>query len=230
MMDPFGNIGDLIAGNPILAYMAVFVGGALSSANPCVLVTIPLVIGYVGGYVGNSRSRAFLYSTAFVLGLSTTFTILGLIAALLGTLFGDVGQMWRYVVAGVAIAMGLQLLGLLNFSLPTVRLDRSNKKGIAGSFVLGLLFGVVSSPCATPVLAVILAYVASRGNAAYGASLLFVYALGHCILMLAAGTFTGVARHLIDSKGAGRFSTIATRVSGGVVILVGLYILFFPLS
>jgi len=88
----------------------------------------------------------------------------------------------------------------------------------------------VSSPCATPVLAVILAYVASKGNAAYGASLLFIYALGHCILMLAAGTFTGIARHLIDSKGAATFSAVAKRVSGVVVILVGLYILFFPSS
>jgi cytochrome c-type biogenesis protein len=102
-------------------------------------------------------------------------------------------------------------------------------KGIIGSVILGLLFGVVSSPCATPVLAVILTYVASQGNPVYGASLLFVYALGHCILMLAAGTFAGMARVMIESKGLARFSMIARRTSGVIVILAGLYLLFLPL-
>jgi len=228
MTDLLSNIGDLIVDSPLLAYIAVFFGGVLSSANPCVIITIPLVIGYVGGYAGDSRPRAFLYTAVFILGLSTTFTFLGLIAGLLGTLFGDVGPFWRFVVAAVAIGMGLQLLGVTKFSFRAVSIGQTNIKGIVGSFVLGLLFGLVSSPCATPVLAVILAYVASKGNAAYGASLLFVYALGHCILMLAAGTFTGIARHLIESKGASRFSTIAKKVGGVTVILVGLYILFFP--
>lgn len=230
MTELLNNIGDLIAHNPPLAYLVVFFGGTLSSANPCVIVTIPLVIGYVGGYAGDNKSRAFIYSLAFVAGLSITFTALGLFAGLLGMLFGDVGFFWRYLVAGVAVVMGLQLIGLFQIRLPGFQLERSNTMGVMGGFILGLLFGVVSSPCATPVLAVILTYVASKGNPVYGASLLFVYALGHCILMLAAGTVAGIARFMIESKGIGKFSMMAKRTSGVVIILAGLYLLFFPTS
>ena len=230
MTELLSNIGNLIAQNPPLAYLVVFFGGTLSSANPCVIVTIPLVIGYVGGYAGRNRSKAFGYSLAFVLGLSITFTALGLLAGLFGTLLGDVGSFWRYLVAGVALVMGLQLFGLFQIRLPGVQLEQSNVKGIIGSVVLGLLFGVVSSPCATPVLAVILAFVASKGNPVYGASLLFIYALGHCILIVAAGTFAGIARYLIESNAIGKFSTMAKRTSGVIIILSGLYILLFPTS
>jgi cytochrome c biogenesis protein CcdA len=225
MTELLQNVGELISSNPFLAYVAVFLGGILSSANPCVIVTIPLIIGYVGGYAGTDKRKAIIYSLAFVIGISITFTLLGLVASLAGALFGDVGWFWKYVVAAVAIVMGLQLLGVIRLPMPSVSSAKPGRKGIVGSFLLGLLFGVVSSPCATPVLAVILAFVAAEGNIAYGSSLLFVYALGHCVLMFLAGVFAGVAKYLIESKTASRFSMWSKRISGAIIALVGIYIL-----
>ncbi len=223
-MDFLHGIDALIQSNPLLAFLAVFVGGVTTAANPCVLVTIPLVMGYVGGYASDSRWKAFVYSLAFALGLATMFTVLGLIASLVGGLFGDIGGAWRYVAAGVAVIMGLHLLGILPIRFPTLAKFQPRQKGLLGSFLLGVLFGVVSSPCATPMLAVILALVSVKGEVLYGTSLLFFYALGHCVLLLVAGTFTGIGVSLIQSRRLGSFARYARPASGIVLLVVAVWI------
>ena len=185
--------------NPLIAYFSVFIAGLISAFSPCVLITIPLVISYVGGYAEGDIKRSFSFSLAFVVGLSITFTILGAIASLMGTLLGDVGSLWKYILAAVAIVMGLQMMGILNFQIPTPRLVKTEQKGLVGAFLLGMLFGVASSPCATPVLALILTFVASKQNLAYGTSLLFVYALAHTVLIFAVGVSTGLAEVFLKS-------------------------------
>ncbi len=219
------NIEQIVAAYPLLAFGAVFLAGIISSASPCVLATIPLVVGYVGGYAEGDRWKAFRYSLAFIMGLSLTFTVFGAAAGLLGTMFGTVGGWW-YVVAGiVALVMGGQMMGLYEIRLPVKREFRPKQGGVIGSFLLGLFFGVVSSPCATPVLVVILTYVATKGQVLYGTALLFVYAVGHCLLMLAAGTFTGFIESFIRAKGVVNFSAWTKRIGGSVVAVVGGYLL-----
>ena len=213
--------------NPLIAYFSVFVAGLISSFSPCVLITIPLVISYVGGYAEGDIKRSFSFSLAFVVGLSITFTVLGAIASLMGTLLGDVGSFWKYILASVAIIMGLQMMGLLNFQIPTPRLVKTEQKGLIGAFLLGMLFGIASSPCATPVLALILTFVASKHNLAYGASLLFVYALAHTVLIFAVGVSTGLAEVFMKSQKIADFSVYAHKVSGAIFVLIGLYVLFF---
>ena len=160
------NIEQIVAAYPLLAFGAVFLAGVISSASPCVLATIPLVIGFVGGYADGDRWKAFRYSLAFILGLSLTFTAFGAAAGLLGTMFGTLGGWW-YVAAGtVALVMGGQMMGLYEIRLPVRRDYRPKQGGIIGSFLLGLFFGVVSSPCATPVLVVILTLVATKRKGA----------------------------------------------------------------
>jgi cytochrome c biogenesis protein CcdA len=220
------NIEQIVAAYPILAFGAVFLAGIISSASPCVLATIPLVIGYVGGYADGDRKKAFLYSVSFVLGLSITFTAFGAAAGLLGTMFGILGGWW-YVAAGtVALLMGGQMMGLYEIRLPVRRDYRPKQGGIIGSFLLGLFFGVVSSPCATPVLVVILTFVATKGEAIYGTALLFTYAVGHCMLMLAAGTFTGFVESFVKARGVVNFSSWTKRIGGFLVAIVGGYLLW----
>lgn len=220
------NIEQIVAAYPLLAFGAVFLAGVLSSASPCVLATIPLVVGFVGGYADGDRSKAFRYSLAFVLGLSLTFTAFGAAAGLLGTMFGTLGGWW-YVVAGVvALVMGGQMMGLYEISLPIKRDFKPKQGGIIGSFLLGLFFGVVSSPCATPVLVVILTYVATKGQILYGTALLFTYALGHCLLMLLAGTFTGFVESFVKKQGIVNFSLWTKRVGGLIVAAVGGWLLW----
>jgi len=215
------NIEQLITLYPLLAFGAVFLAGVLSSASPCVLATIPLVVGFVGGYADGNRQKAFRYSLAFILGLSLTFTAFGAAAGLLGTMFGTLGGPWYLIAGAIALVMSGQMMGLYEIRLPIRRDFKPKRGGLVGSFLLGLFFGIVSSPCATPVLVVLLTLVAGKGQVLYGIALLFCYAIGHCLLMLFAGTFTGFVEGFIKARGVVNFSIWAKRVSGCVVALVG---------
>jgi len=215
------NIEQIITLYPLVAFGAVFLAGVVSSASPCVLATIPLVVGFVGGYSDGDRWKAFRYSLAFILGLSLTFTAFGAAAGLLGTMFGTLGGPWYLIAGAIALVMGGQMMGLYEISLPIRRDFKPKRGGLVGAFLLGLFFGVVSSPCATPVLVVLLTLVAGKGQVLYGIALLFSYAIGHCLLMLFAGTFTGFIEGFVKARGVMNFSLWAKRVSGAVVALVG---------
>ena len=101
-------LGQVMQTRPLLAYGASYLGGVVATASPCILASIPLVIGFVGGYAGGSKKQAFFYSLTFVVGLAVVMSILGAMAALAGTLFGQAGTYWYFVVAVVLIVMGLQ--------------------------------------------------------------------------------------------------------------------------
>jgi cytochrome c-type biogenesis protein len=219
-------LGQVMQTRPILAYGASYVGGVVATASPCILASIPLVIGFVGGYAGGNKKQAFFYSLVFVLGLAVVMSILGAMAALMGTMFGDVGVYWYFVVAVILMVMGLQLAGRINLKLGGASQKfLPQRTGLVGALILGGLFGLVLSPCASPVLAVILTLAAVKGEVAYGSSLLFAYALGQGTLIILAGTFTGVIESFLQSKGA-RFGTIMQRVAGLLIFLVGAYIFF----
>ncbi len=218
--DVLDDPGQLLAAYPLAAFGAVFVAGIVSSASPCALATVPLVVGYVGGQTTGDRRRAFGYSLAFVLGLAVTFTALGMAAALLGTLFGRVGGVWFVLLGTLAVLMGLQFMGLLRLRVPRLTgWQPPRVTGWLGALLLGLFFGIVSSPCATPVLLALLGLVATQQEIAYGTALLFVYALGHCALMLAAGTFTGLVQAFAQSRGLTAFSQRLRQAHG--LLLVG---------
>jgi len=219
----FNNIQHIIQHQHGLAYFAVFIGGLISAASPCVLAAIPLIIGYVGGYSEGNKKKAALFSLVFVLGLSITFTLLGAAASVMGQFLGFMGSGLYIGLSVVAILMGLQLMDVISIPLPFQKTRAVKTKGLVGAFLLGLLTGTVSSPCATPVLAVILAYVSTQGDMMYGGSLLFVYALGHCALIFIAGLSVGFTESLVASKGTRNFSHYAKKLSGALLVLVGIY-------
>jgi cytochrome c biogenesis protein CcdA len=220
------DVPDLLTAYPLVAFGMVFAAGVLSSASPCALATVPLVVGYVGGHAGDSKPRALFYSLAFVLGLATTFTALGAAAALLGQFMGTLGGPWFIALGLLAAAMGLHLLGWLPLRLPGGPNWKPRVAGPLGAFLLGAVFGIVSSPCATPVLVALLGLVATQGEVAYGISLLFAYALGHCVLMLAAGTFTGLVTVWAQSRGLMAFSAGLKKVLGLLLMVTGAYLVW----
>lgn len=225
MFTILNNIETIISTNPGLAFLGVFIGGLLTASNPCVLIMVPLAIGFVGGnQEPRSISRAFFFSLIFVLGLAITFSILGIIAVLTGRMFGDVGSFWKYIVSGVCLVAGIEMLGLVKFNLPLPQII-PKKRNILGAFLFGLLFGLVSTPCAAPILVVLLTFIASKGNLLYGAILLLFYALGHCVLILIAGTSAGLASSILESKGLTRFTNYLRKTAGLILILFGIYIL-----
>ena len=220
------SLAEYIGGNPLIALAAAFVGGLLSASSPCVLAIMPMVIGFVGGHSAGDRRKAVIYSLLFALGLSITFTVLGMAASLLGRLMGDIGRIWFWVIGGLAVIMGVSMMGFFEIRIPFAVKMQTRKQGALGAFLMGLLFGAVSSPCATPALVVILTFAATQGQIFYGAALLFVYAIGHCALIIAAGIAAGFAQSYIQSKSAQGFSIWAKRISGGLISIAGIYVIY----
>jgi cytochrome c-type biogenesis protein len=225
----FNYIGDLVQTQGWLAFPACFLGGIISSASPCVLAMIPLVIGYVGGYAEGSQKKAVQYSLVFTLGLTITFTILGIIAGAFGRLFGDVGLFWYYVLPPVAILLGLYLIfaDKLSFHIGLPQRFLPKKKALLGAFLIGLFFGIVASPCATPVLGVILTFAATKENIAYSGGMLLAYALGHWVLVLGAGISAGFAQKVLSSKGIANFSNYSKKIAGVILMGVGIYLVTY---
>ena len=165
----------------------------------------------------------------FTLGLTITFTVLGIIAGALGKLFGDIGGFWYYILPPVAILLGLYLLFSDRFNLNIGLSQRfmPKRRALLGAFLIGLFFGIVASPCATPVLAVILTFAATKREIAYSGGLLLAYALGHWVLVLGAGISVGFAQRVLASRGISNFSTYSKKAGGVILIGVGIYLLTY---
>ena len=199
----------------------------LTGIGPCNIATIPLIVGYVGGSKDLPRRRALWISLVFALGMSLTFMLLGVAASLLGGLIGGGTRVWYYVLAAVCFLIGLQMIGVLQFTPPawfeSLR-QRVTTRGLIGALLLGLVSGLVVSQCATPVLAVILTYVmAQQSGVGYGAALLFLYALGCAVPVVLAGSFAGALKRL---RHFGRWNERINQVSGALLIAVGVYFLW----
>ncbi|MGE0481712.1 MAG: cytochrome c biogenesis CcdA family protein [Phycisphaerae bacterium] len=217
------NLAQVVQSNPWLAPAAAFVGGLLTAANPCVLAMVPLMVGYVAGQESRGVGRSFLLSLTFSIGLTMMFAVLFLATWAASSALK--ASWWTYVAAAVCLLMGLHLIGLLQFRIPAPAGVQPRQKGFVGALLLGLLFGLVSLPCAGPVLLALLAVVPLSG-AAFGALLLVAYSLGHCGLVLVGGTSMGLVQRLADSRGWTRASDILRRLAGVLILLVGVFLLF----
>ena len=206
----------------MIVFLLVFVLGLITSLSPCVLSILPIMVGYIGSQEGISRLRGFVLSLQFVLGMAITLTVLAVAAASFGRIFEQTGTAWYYVLAAVAILMGLNLLNVVSIRFPTLQRMPTMKGSFFGTVLMGMAFGLVMSPCSTPVLAVLLTYAAARGEVLFSMGLLFSYGLGHGMIILAAGTFTSVLTSIPSIRSRTGFITTA---SGILLILAGLYLL-----
>lgn len=208
--------------NPWLAPLAAFAGGLTTAANPCVLAMVPLMVAYVAGQETRSVWRSFLLSLAFSVGITLMFAVLFLATWAASSVLR--AEWWSYLAAAVCLLMGLHLMGLLHFQIPAPIAVTPRQKGLAGAFLLGLLFGLVSLPCAGPILLALLALVPIKG-AAFGGVLLVCYGIGHCGLILAGGTSMGLVQSMVDSKGWNKGVGVIRKLAGVVIVGVGLLLL-----
>ncbi|HEY9448724.1 MAG TPA: cytochrome c biogenesis protein CcdA [Gemmatimonadaceae bacterium] len=205
------DISNLLSSNPALALPAVFLGGVLTSLQPCIYPMIPITVSIVGGQTAGSvdgvgatrsRGRTVALTLSYVVGLALVYALLGLVAGLTGTLFGSIStNPWLYfAMANLLILFALAMLDVLPVRVPQAVLRRASeagsKGGVAGSFAMGAASGLVAAPCSAPVMAAVLTWVSLTKSALLGFIYLFVFSLGMTTLLVAVGLSTGLLTRL----------------------------------
>jgi cytochrome c-type biogenesis protein len=229
LSDLFQMLNDGMTSSPAIALTAAFAWGICSVVlSPCHLASIPLLIAYVNDQDVKSARHAAGLSTLFALGILVTMALIGVITAVAGRMTGDTGTIGGYVMSAVFILIGLHLMDVISVPWFATHKEKVHSKGRLGALLLGLLFGIASGPCTFAFLAPVLAVVfhTASANTAFGFLLLAFYGLGHCTVLIAAGTSVERAKHFADwnreTKTARRVKTII----GGLLILAGLYFLY----
>ena len=213
-----------------IAVLAAFIWGILSILlSPCHLASIPLIIGFIQGQGGITTRRAFFTSLSFSLGILLSIGAIGLITGLLGRIMGDIGPWGNYFVAAVLIYVGLTLLDIVPFpSFGAGGQPAYKKKGLIAAFVLGALFGIAMGPCTfaymAPILAVVFNY--SAANLVFGMVLIIAYAVGHCSVIVAAGTSTEMVQKYLNWNERSKGTVIVKKICGVLVLLGGIDLIY----
>ena len=225
----FTTLTRAVEGNPLIALAAALVWGVLSIVlSPCHLASIPLVVGFIDRQGRTTVARAFAVALVFSVGILVTIAAVGVVTALLGRMMGDIGPWANYAVAAVLFAVGLYLMDVIPMPWSGPAQVGMTRRGLAAAFLLGLVFGVAVGPCTFAYMAPMLAVtfkVAAR-DAAYGVLLLAVYAVGHCSVIVVAGTSTGLVQRWLNWTEASRGAVVLKRTCGALVILAGLYLIY----
>ena len=212
----------------MMALGASFLWGVLSIVlSPCHLASIPLIVGFIDEQGRISTRRAFTVSLLFSIGILVTIAAVGAVTAGAGRMVGDVGAWGNYAVAVIFFVVGLHLLGVIPMPFSGPGGVKMKRRGGLAAFLLGLVFGVALGPCTfaymAPMLGVTLQMAAT--NFVYGALLLAAYGIGHCSVIVFAGTFTEVVQHYVNWSERSRGTTIVKKVCGALVMLGGAYLL-----
>ena len=229
IVELFTWLSQALTQSPEIAILAAFIWGIISVAlSPCHIACIPLIVGFIDGQGNISTSRAFGLSSLFGFGILITIGIIGLITGLMGRMIGDIGGYGNYFVAVIFFAVGLNLLGVL--PLPFMEGGANPKyqrKGFLAAFILGLLFGIALGPCTFAYMATMLGVVFSMASTqiVFALSLLLAYGIGHCAVLVFAGTFTEVVQHYLHWSEKSKGAVILKKVCGILVILGGVYLI-----
>ncbi|MEJ2715734.1 MAG: cytochrome c biogenesis protein CcdA [Deltaproteobacteria bacterium] len=210
------------SGSIWLAAGGSFAGGALTAMNPCVLVMVPLLIGFIGGMGKDmTAGRSFLLTIVFVIGFSLELALLFTVGLAAAPFLQSPYMI--YVVAAICILLGLHFMGLFQISLPISQDKLPKYTGFLGAALFGFLFGLVSLPCTGPALLLIVSIIPVKG-AFFGGLMMLFYGIGHCLLIVAVGTSAGAARHLLGSQRLHLANLFVKKAAGALLTVVGLYI------
>lgn len=219
---------------PLAAIPALFLGGVLTSLNPCIYPMIPITAAIVGGQeVGavkeaQGRLRPVLLTLTYVLGLASLYSVLGVVAGMTGTLFGAVStNPWLYFgMANLLVLSALAMLDVLPVPVPRWAIERASRAGTAGrfsgAFIMGAVSGLVAAPCGAPIMAAVLTWVTTTQSGALGFVYLFSFSLGMCALLVVVGISSGTLARLPRS---GVWMNWVKRAFGFVMLAVAEYYL-----
>ena len=225
----FTALNKALGSTPLIAMTAALIWGILSILlSPCHLASIPLIVGFIDGQGRMTTRRAFGLSLLFSIGILLTIAVIGIITAAAGRIMGDVGRCGNYFVAVVFFIVGLHLIGVIPMPWSGPGQVAFQRKGMLAAFALGLIFGIALGPCTfaymTPILAV--AFKTAASSLLYGALLLIVYGVGHCAVIVAAGTSTELVQRYLDWNEKSRGAAIVRCVCGVLVLIGGIYLLY----
>ncbi len=225
----FNNLTHAVEGSPLVALAAALAWGILSIVlSPCHLASIPLIVGFIDEQGRISTRRAFFISLLFSLGILVTIALVGIITALAGRMMGDVGRYGNYAIALIFFVIGLHLLGVIPMPGSGPGQVKMKKRGPLAAFVLGLVFGIALGPCTFAYMAPMLAIVFKAGaeQPVYAGTLLLLYGIGHCSVIVLAGTFTEVVQRYLNWNEKSKGAFLLKKVCGVLVLFGGLYMIY----
>lgn len=226
----FTALGEALNSSMEFAVAAAFIWGLLSILlSPCHLSSIPLVIGFLNTQGQISIGRSFKLSLMFAIGILVSIALIGFITAAIGRLYGDIGTTGNYLVAAIFIVIGLYLLDILYLPWNGFNFLPKHLQGTAAALILGFLLGIGLGPCTFAFLAplLIVVFQLASANISKAAFLITAFALGHCAVIVGAGTFTMKLQQYLNWTGASRMATYLKRACGVLVICAGIYMVFW---
>jgi cytochrome c-type biogenesis protein len=230
MLELFDALSRMLSSSPAIAITGSFLWGIAGIVlSPCHLASIPLVVGFINKQGKISTGRAVAISTLFSFGILITIGIVGLITGVLGRMLGDVGQIGNIIVAVILVIIGLYLIGIIRLPFIESGINQPGikKSGLFAAFLLGLIFGLALGPCTFAYMAPMLgvAFTVASSNLSFAVALVLAYAIGHCSVIIIAGTFTETVNHLLRWNDVSKGATIVKKVCGALVIIAGIYML-----
>ncbi|MBM4175803.1 MAG: thiol:disulfide interchange protein [Ignavibacteria bacterium] len=210
--------------NLLLSFILIFLGGLALNLTPCVYPLIPITIGFFGGQSEQKTGKLFLLSGLYVLGMAITYSAIGVVTALSGSLFGAALQnpFVLIFIALVLIGLSLSMFGLYEFQLPSSWVAKFGgaKGGTFGALFMGLTMGIVAAPCIGPFVIGLLTFVGAKADVVLGFFMFFVLALGLGMPYLFLGVFSGKIKNLPRS---GEWMVAVKKIFGFILVGMALY-------
>ena len=225
----FTQLSHAVEGAPLLALSASVVWGILSIIlSPCHLASIPLIVGFISEQGQATAKRAFWTSTLFAVGILITIAVIGGITAAAGRMMGDVGRYGNYFVALIFFVVGLHLVGVIPMPWSGPGQVGMKRKGFLAAFVLGLVFGIALGPCTFAYMAPMLGvtFKLAATNYLYGALLLLAYGIGHCSVIVVAGTSTEMVQRFLNWNEQSKSVAVVKILCGVLVIFGGFWLIY----
>ena len=230
MLELFTFLSHMLTDSWWIALLSSFIWGILSIIlSPCHLTTIPLIIGFINNSENITKIRAALLSTLFALGILITLGLIGLLTGISGRILGDIGGFGNYIVGAFLIIFGVYMMDIIKIPFFEQGISpHIKKRGLLSAFLIGLTFGIALGPCAFAFMAPMLGIVfkIASSNLIYSLLLILLFSLGHCFVIVFAGTFTEIIRKYLKWNEKSNGVIWLKRICGILIICSAIYLFF----